>query len=145
MLLSLRVRGVAKELITLVLEHSKLEKLIGTYLQGYTALIEEMNWPKDMLYSNLNQCTAVTGRLSSTRPNAQNANPETKKFMGSRYKDGVLLNYDVKGLEVVAAAYLSQDPVLMKELEDGVDIHSANETLFNLPSRLVAKVLKFRF
>lgn len=143
-LLSLRVRGVAKELITLVLEHSKLEKLIGTYLQGYTALIEEMNWPKDMLYSNLNQCTAVTGRLSSTRPNAQNANPETKKFMGSRYKDGVLLNYDVKGLEVVAAAYLSQDPILMKELEDGVDIHTANQEAFNLPSRLVAKILKFR-
>jgi DNA polymerase-1 len=141
---SLRVRGVAKELITLVLEHSKLEKLIGTYLQGYTALIEKMNWPKDMLYSNLNQCTAVTGRLSSTRPNAQNANPETKKFMGSRYKDGVLLNYDVKGLEVVAVAYLSQDPILMKELEDGVDIHTANQEAFNLPSRLVAKILKFR-
>lgn len=67
-LLNLKGSKQTKELISLVLEHSKLEKLIGTYLLGYTKLIEEMNWPKDMLYSNMNQCTAITGRLSSSKP-----------------------------------------------------------------------------
>jgi len=142
-LLNLKGSKQTKELITLVLEHSKLEKLIGTYLLGYTKLIEEMNWPKDMLYSNMNQCTAITGRLSSSKPNSQNADPETKKFMGSRYKDGVLLNYDVKGLEVVAVAYLSQDPILIQELESGIDMHEANRVQWNLPTRDVVKRVTF--
>ena len=32
----------------------------------------------------------------------------------------------------------------MQELRDGVDIHSANQEAFELPSRLIAKVLAFR-
>ena len=56
----------------------------------------------------------------------------------------MLINADASGLEVNCVAYLSQDPVLMQELRDGVDIHSANQEAFGLPSRLIAKVLKFR-
>lgn len=56
----------------------------------------------------------------------------------------MLLNIDVKGLEVVCAAYLSQDPVLCQELLTGVDIHADNQTKFGLPTRLIAKTLKFR-
>lgn len=56
----------------------------------------------------------------------------------------MLINADAVGLEVNCVAYLSQDPVLMQELRDGVDIHSANQEAFGLPSRLIAKVLKFR-
>ena len=63
--------------------------------------------------------------------------------MGSRYKDGVLLNYDVKGLEVVAVAYLSQDPVLIQELESGIDMHEANRVQWNLPTRDVVKRVTF--
>lgn len=56
----------------------------------------------------------------------------------------MLINVDVRGLEVVVAAYLSQDSVLIQELNDGVDLHTANQQAFKLPSRLIAKVLKFR-
>lgn len=56
----------------------------------------------------------------------------------------MLINCDATGLEVNCVAYLAQDPVLMQELRDGVDIHSANQEAFGLPSRLIAKVLKFR-
>jgi len=88
---------------------------------------------------------AVTGRLSSSSPNSQNADPITKKFIYSRYgKIGNILNFDVKGLEVVCAAFLSKDEVLRKELVDGVDIHSENQKAFGLPERVIAKVLKFR-
>jgi hypothetical protein len=51
---------------------------------------------------------------------------------------------DVKALEVVTAAYLSQDDVLCKEIRDKVDIHEENRRRFNLPSRLIAKTFKFR-
>lgn len=56
----------------------------------------------------------------------------------------MLVNVDVKGLEIVVAAYLSQDPVLMEEIISGKDLHEANRLQFSLPSRLIAKVLGFR-
>ncbi len=81
----LKAKGKAKELITILLEYSKLEKLKNTYMLGWSDLIDEMNWPQDMIHGNLNQCVAATGRLSSTKPNLQNADKLTKKFMESRY------------------------------------------------------------
>ena len=55
----------------------------------------------------------------------------------------MIINADAKALEVVCAAYLSRDKVMMKEVRDGIDIHSANQELFQIP-RLIAKILKFR-
>lgn len=56
----------------------------------------------------------------------------------------MLVQCDVKGLEVVAAAFLSQDKVLYKELNDGVDIHGENQKLFGFQERVVAKIFKFK-
>lgn len=60
----------------------------------------------------------------------------------------MLINCDVKGLEVVVAAELSGDPVLKQEIIDKVDIHDGNRIAFGLgdgkPGRLVAKIFKFR-
>ena len=55
-----------------------------------------------------------------------------------------IVSADARSLEIYCTAYLSQDEVLLKELADGADIHSLNQTAFNLPSRLIAKVLVFR-
>lgn len=74
-----------KHFLTLITEYSELNKLNSTYLRGYPKLIETMNWKPNMLHGNLNQCVVITGRLSSTKPNLQNADPITKKFMESRY------------------------------------------------------------
>lgn len=64
----LKAKGKAKEVISAILEYSKLEKLTNTYLEGFSDLIEKKNWPADMIHGNLNQCSVVTGRLSSTSP-----------------------------------------------------------------------------
>ena len=56
----------------------------------------------------------------------------------------MIIQGDVKGLEIVVAAYLSQDDVLCAEVRNGVNIHEENRKAFNLPSRLIAKVFKFR-
>lgn len=54
-----------------------------------------------------------------------------------------IINADAKALEVVCAAYLSQDQVMMNEIINKVDIHSANQEAFKIP-RLIAKILAFR-
>lgn len=134
-------KGVAK-LISCVLEYRRLEKLRGTYLQGWADLLDEQGWKDNVIHGNLNQAVAVTGRLTSTSPNLQNVDPETKRYLTTR--KGLIVNVDVKGLEVVTAGFLSQDKVLYKELNEGLDIHADNQAKFGLPSRLVAKVFKFR-
>lgn len=76
----------------------------------------------------------------------------------------MLINCDIKGLEVVVAAQLSGDPVLCQEILERVDIHDANRVRFGLggptgppvegesqdvkaarkAGRLIAKIFKFR-
>lgn len=60
----------------------------------------------------------------------------------------MLVNGDVKGLEVVVAAQLSDDKVLRQEIIDKEDIHANNQRTFGLgegkAGRLVAKIFKFR-
>jgi len=60
----------------------------------------------------------------------------------------MLCNVDVKSLEIVVAAELSDDKVMKQELLDKVDIHEANRVRFGLgegkPGRLVSKVFSFR-
>lgn len=56
----------------------------------------------------------------------------------------MIVNADVVGLEVATAAWLSQDEVLLRELRNKVNIHSVNQERFGLPTRLIAKTLKFR-
>ena len=56
----------------------------------------------------------------------------------------MLVNADVKGLEVVTAAFLSGDETLRNEVLQGVDFHQANQVSFNLTSRLIAKIFMFK-
>ena len=84
-LLSLKPNATTKKLIAWLLDRSKLMKLKSTYLEGLPKTIAEMGWTPSMLYSNLNQCVATTGRLSSTKPNQQNFPKEAKRFCVTRY------------------------------------------------------------
>lgn len=56
----------------------------------------------------------------------------------------MIVNCDAKSLEVNVAAYLSQDPILLKEVASGFDMHQANMEMLRLPSRLIAKIFVFR-
>lgn len=82
---SLKPNKTVKRIIEWLLERAKLAKLKSTYLTGLPKTIEKFNWRPNMLYSTLNQCVAITGRLSSSKPNQQNFPKEAKQFCVSRY------------------------------------------------------------
>ena len=82
---TVKANKTAKKVIEWLLERSKIMKLKSTYLLGLPKTIDEMGWKYGMLHSNLNQCVAATGRLSSTKPNQQNLPKEAKRFCVSRY------------------------------------------------------------
>lgn len=81
-----KLKGKHKHLIDSLLRLSKLEKLNGTYFQGLPKLIETMHWPAGKLHGQLNQTTAQTGRLSSSKPNTQNFASDLQDVFISDYQ-----------------------------------------------------------
>jgi len=81
----LNAKGKAKDIIAILIELADLEKEVSTYLDGLPKLIEEMGWENNTIHGNLNQCVAVTGRLSSTKPNMQNNPASVDLYFRSRY------------------------------------------------------------
>lgn len=82
----LKATGKAKKIIDLILERNKLEKKVGTYFHGIPKLYEKMDWSDNILHGQLTHAAAVTGRLSSSKPNQQNLDKEVRKCIVSRFK-----------------------------------------------------------
>ena len=76
----------SKRVLEIILTLAKLEKIVGTYYIGLPKLRETMNWTENTLHGNLNQVTARTGRLSSTKPNLQNISGDMKQVFETRFK-----------------------------------------------------------
>jgi DNA polymerase-1 len=62
------------EMCTAILSYRKLDKLMGTYINGAGEFID----PRSRIHTRFNQDVARTGRLSSSDPNLQNI-PTTEK------------------------------------------------------------------
>ena len=82
---SLQAKGDGKKVVDILLQLSKLEKIVGTYYNGLPKLRASMNWKSGYLHGNLNQCVAATGRLSSTKPNLQNISGDMKQIFTTRF------------------------------------------------------------
>lgn len=81
-----KAKGLEEFVLESLLRRTKLEKRRSTYFHGLPKRIEKMNWKDNIIHSNLNQCVAETGRLSSTKPNVQNVDGEVKEVFPSRFK-----------------------------------------------------------
>ena len=80
-----KLRPKAKKLIDALLRRSKIEKLLSTYLVGIPAHLEKYDWQDGIIHGTFNQCRAITGRLSSEKPNQQNFPEEINGFIVSRF------------------------------------------------------------
>ena len=101
---------------------------LDTYLSSFVEGIEGFVKPDGLLHVRLLQHRTATGRFSGADPNMQNmprgGTFPVKKVFVSRWEDGEILEADFAQLEFRTAAYLSQDKIAMKEIEDGFDVHS---------------------
>lgn len=108
------------------------------------------------IHPSFNNCFSVTGRLTSSNPNGQNlprgsTSPLKQLFVSDL---GVILNVDLSQIEWRMAAALSKDPVMCKEIIEGLDCHTENaEKFFNikrddpsfkLKARQPCKIFNFR-
>jgi DNA polymerase-1 len=116
------------EICALIIEHRKLAKLKGTYLDNLPALI---NPDTGRIHASFNQTVAATGRLSSSDPNLQNIPVRTEEGKQIRQAflpesdDWVLLSADYSQIELRMLAHFSQDDTLKRAFKDGLDIHAA--------------------
>ena len=116
-----------KDSIDSILKFRELKKEASTYFLGYS----QLTWPHDsMIHGELNQSVVATGRLSSSKPNLQNAahGPVRKNFK-SRKKGGRLMEADLTQIEIVVQGILSGDERMLADLHAGVDFHSKRAAL----------------
>ena len=101
---------------------------LDTYLSSFVDGIKIHTKTDGMLHVRLLKHRTATGRFSGADPNMQNmprgGTFPVKKVFVSRWKGGKILEADFAQLEFRTAAFLSQDKIAMKEIEDGFDVHS---------------------
>jgi len=139
---------------TLILEHRTLVKMKGTFLDGKdgeAGLLQHID-QKNRIHSNWNIHTPRTGRMSCSDPNLQQIPRPNPNFPDANIrqlfvptkKDWVLFSADFAQLELRVGAYLSKDKTMIKEIQEGVDLHTRNAVRFGtvlgfLPSDMTEK------
>lgn len=115
------------EIVSLILEHRGLKKLVGTYIEALPALI---NPKTGKIHTSYNQTIAATGRLSSSNPNLQNIpirDDDGKEIRKAFIPDEGCLFFsaDYSQIELRIMAHLSQDQQMIEAFQHGDDIHAA--------------------
>jgi len=146
--LLLRANKKVRKEIQLILDYRKAKKIAGTYVKN---LLENMD-AYGRVHPSYRQTGTVTGRLSCANPNFQNLPKDRtgpKQVIRTEPASSlVLVQADYSQVEMRIGAMMSQDPVLLKLLRDGVDLHSetARRLLGREPSpedRQRAKTINF--
>lgn len=114
------------EILRTMLEYSKQDKFLTSYLVPFLDKHDKMNY--NAMYTTFNQDVARTGRLSSSNINLQQIPARDERGKEARamfiarpgYK---LLVADYEQFELHLLAHYSQDPVLTEALMTGKDLH----------------------
>jgi DNA polymerase-1 len=108
-----------------VLEYRGMGKLKSTYVDALLKLADPLT---GRVHTTFLQSVAATGRLSSRDPNLQNI--PVRGELGGQIRQAfvpasgcVFLGADYSQMELRILAHFSQDPMLLKAFQEGVDIH----------------------
>ncbi len=130
-----------------VLNYRTLAKIKGTYVDTLPALV---NPETGRVHTSFNQTVTATGRLSSSDPNLQNIPVRTD--LGLRIREcfvpeagKLMLSADYSQIELRVLAHLSQDPLLLQDLSQGLDVHTQTAArLFDVEPQDVTKEMRAR-
>ena len=130
------------EIVSDILEHRGLKKLIGTYIDALPKLI---NPRTGHIHTSFNQTVTATGRLSSSDPNLQNIpiRGEDGKEIRKAFipEPGCLFfSADYSQIELRVMAHLSNDPQMIAVFREGKDLHAATAaTIYKKPIEEVTR------
>lgn len=128
-----------------LLEHRKIVKLKGTYVDALPALV---NPQTGRIHTSFSQTAAVTGRLSSSDPNLQNVPIGSE--MGAQIRRAFLpeegwqlLTADYSQIELRLLAHFSGDKALQHAFAEERDIHAAVAgQIFNVEEHHVTDAMR---
>lgn len=129
-------------IVSKILEHRGLKKLLGTYVDALPKLI---NAKTGKIHTSFNQCVTTTGRLSSSDPNLQNIpirdenGKEIRKTItaGNDYE---FFSADYSQIELRVMASMSDDEAMIEAFKSDADIHAATAAkVFKKPLEEVTK------
>ena len=114
-------------IISLILEHRELAKLISTYLEALPLLMDPVT---HRIHTSFNQTVTATGRLSSSEPNLQNIPVRTEASQHVRRafvaeRGMTFLSADYSQIELRIVASLANDTAMLDIFRRGEDIHRA--------------------
>lgn len=122
--------------IDYIIKYRQLTKLKSTYIDGLKDIADDNGF----VHTTFVQVSTVTGRISSKEPNLQNIPIRTKEgreirrlFLPSE-QGRKLITSDYSQIELRILAAISDDAVMKKAFEDGVDIHTRTASeIFEVP------------
>lgn len=115
------------EIVDYIIRYRKINKLIGTYLDGMLACVGDDN----KIHTTYMQRTTSTGRLSSREPNLQNLpirdeeGKSLRKMFVSSFDAGSMISADYNQIELRLLANFSGDKNMVADYVNGKDIHTA--------------------
>ncbi len=115
-------------IISKILEHRSLKKLLTTYV---SALPQLVNPRTGKIHTSFNQALVTTGRLSSVNPNLQNIpireerGREIRKAFIPERTENIFFSADYSQIELRLMAHLSGDPNMIAAFVNKEDIHTA--------------------
>ena len=130
-----------------VLNYRTLAKIKGTYVDTLPVLV---NPDTGRVHTSFNQAVTATGRLSSSDPNLQNI--PVRSDLGLRIRQcfvpepgRLMLSADYSQIELRVLAHLSQDPLLLQDMAQGLDVHTQTASrLFEVEPGQVTKEMRAR-
>lgn len=134
------------EIIPLILEYRKIQKLKSTYID---ALPKMVNPKTGRIHASFNQTGTATGRLSSSDPNLQNL--PTKSEEGKEIRKAIvpqdpnwwIVSADYSQIELRILAHLSGDENLLRAFEEGIDVHTLTASrIFNVKPEEVTEEMR---
>ncbi|MHB8732396.1 MAG: DNA polymerase I [bacterium] len=116
------------EVVEKILEHRRLSKLLGTYVDALPAALHPAT---GRLHPTYNEAGSSTGRIVTTEPNLQNIpifeedGREVRRAFVAGRPGNVLLSADYSQIELRVLAHITEDPGLLAAFQEGRDIHTA--------------------
>lgn len=118
--------GVAGDFVEAFMEFAKLSKLSSTYVKGFA---EKYVHEDGKIHPKFNLHITVTGRSSSSGPNAQNF--PSRGLWAKKYKKILkaapgykFISADLSQIELRLIAWESRDPVMLQVYREDKDIHT---------------------
>ncbi|MBQ8996815.1 DNA polymerase I [Candidatus Saccharibacteria bacterium] len=128
-------------IIPKLMEYREAAKLLNTYIVPLPQLMDG----EGRVHTTFTQDVTATGRLSSVNPNLQNIPTRTeagKKIRGGFVAEPgkVMISADYAQFELRLAAAMSGDEALVKDFNEGVDIHTKTAAeVYGIPMSEVTK------